>query len=351
MLRFLFYCLLLWILTPARAQKKQPALPEAVYINQLAAALAQPQPAPYVALMPSAEVLYDLQPVLPKLLRTLEPDSLEVATDGVGPVLARNAERWFQRFRDESDAMRLRWNTLRLARYELIKQPPTRDSLLEQLAPDRYMGYVFFLDPMRQKTFAVKVRGLFGYGGKLWGGALAAIYPAETIAAYEAHAEAARRAAAKGESYVAFQPEETDDDEDEDWGNPSPKAKGDAQPKGVVAERRYFTGFFDDEIPVHLFIRGYRGNCQEGVCRWNAIMLVGDEDDWVGLSMVKKEESWLFTEVPNKATMELKPEKTFLKGTWTATDDNTGYEVELVEKEVPKKKLSTLEDAMDNLGL
>lgn len=352
--RLLLCCLFLLALPPARAQKKHPPLPEAVYMDLLASALAQQKSAQYAALMPTPEVLFDLQPILPKLLRPLEPDSLEVATDGVSKALEHNADRWFQRFREESDAMRLRWPNMLLARYELVKQTRTRDSLLERMTPDRYKGYVFFLDPMRQKTFCILVRGLFAYGGKLYGGALASVYPAETVAAYETHAEAARRAAAKGQKYIAYKPEETDEDDEEAGeisGNKASRAAPDAPPKGVVAERLYYTGFFDKEIPVRLFIRGYKGDCKEGVCRWNAIMLVGDEDEWVGLSMAKKDGAWVFTEIPNKASMELRPEKAVLKGTWNATDDNTGYEAEFTEKELPKKRLDTVEDIMDERGL
>ncbi len=349
--RLFLCCLFLLTLLPARAQKKHPPLPEAFYMERLAAALAQKQSAQYVALMPTPEVLFDLQPVLPKLLRPLEPDSLEAATDGISKALERNADRWFQHFRKESDAMHLRWPNMLLARYELVRQTRTRDSLLEKMIPDRYRGYVFFLDPMRQKTFAVLVRGLFVYKGKIYGGALAAVYPAETIAAYEAHAEAARKAAAKGETYYAFKPEETEDDEEENSGNGPQQAAPAKQPKGVVAERLYYTGFFDKEIPVRLYVRGYKGDCKEGVCRWNAIMLVGDEDEWVGLSMVKKDGAWVFTEMPNKAVMELRPEAAILKGSWNATDDNTGYEVEIAEKDIPKKKLAEVEGIMDGLGL
>lgn len=348
--RLLFYCLFLWSHLPVWAQKKQPLLPEAVYVNRLAAALAQPESAPYAALMPPPEVLFDLQPILPRLISALGPDSLEVATNGISKALERQADRSFHRFREESEAMRLRWHQMRLARYELVKQPRTRDSLLEKLIPERYKGYVFFLDPMRQKTFCIQLWGLFTYKGRTYGGALASIYPAETIAAYEAHVAAARKAALKGEKYIAFQPEDTEDEvESEDTlAHEAPLA---VQPKGVVAERLYFKGFFDDEIPVQLFVRGYRGDCPEGVCRWNAIMLVGDEDRWVGLTMLKKEGAWLFTEIPNKAVMELRPDAVGLKGSWNATDDNTGYEVELSSKELPKKNLAFLEDMMDEYGL
>lgn len=350
MSRLLFYLLFLLGTLPAHAQKKKDVLPETRYMEQLAAALQQQQPVQYIALMPSGEVLEELLPVLPKLLKPLALNETEVAEEGYSKAVLRNADRLYNRFKEESDAMGLRWATMRLARYELTHQAKTRDSLLEKLTPDRFKGYVFFLDPMRQKTFCVLLKGLFVYKGMFYGGALAPVYPAETIDAYEAHALAAQRAAAKGEKYVAFKAPETAEEEGENSGNTSAK-KADAQPKGVVAERRYYTGYFDGEIPVKLFIRGYRGDCKEGVCRWNAIMLVGDEDEWVALSMTKKDSTWAFTELPNKAAMELQPDKKGMLGNWNATDDNTGYEVELTEKEVPKKNLATLEGIMDDFGL
>lgn len=347
MKRLLFFLLLGTL--PTFAQKKAP-LPEATYMQALAAALEMQQPAQYAALMPPQEVLDSLQPVLPKLLKPLRLDETEIASSGYQKALVQHADRLFQTVKEESDAMGLRWATMRLARYELVRQGRTRDSLLEAFVPDRFRGYVFFLDPMRQKTFCVLVSGLFVHKGSLYGGALASVYPAETIAAYEAHVEAARKAARKGEKYVAMEKPETDEEEDENSGNATPK-KADRGPKGIVGERLYYTGYFDGEIPVKLFIRGYKGDCPEGVCRWAAIMLVGDEDEWVGLSMTKKEGIWAFTELPNKAAMELKPDKVGLVGTWNATDDNTGYEVELDEMEIPKKKLAAMEGMMDDFGL
>lgn len=334
---------------PVFAQKKKEALPEKEYIGQLAMALAQRQPAQYTALMPPAEVLDNLTPVLPKLLQPLGLDSAEVVEYGYATALSRHAGSWFQQVQDESDAMLLRWPLLQLARYELVRQPRTTDATLEKLVPDRFKGYIFFSDPTRRKTFCLLVKGLFVYKGNFYGGALTHVYPAETVVDYEAHNEAAQRAAAKGQKYVAWKPEEKPEDTADAEAPPVAEKGKKGSDKGVVVERLYYTGFFDGQIPIRLFVRGYKGDCKDGVCRWNAIMLVGDEDEWVGLSMVKKEGAWIFTELPNKATMELKPEKTLLTGNWNATDDNTGYEVKLTAKD--PKKLADLEERMDDLGL
>ncbi len=345
--RLLFFLCCFWAIA-SFAQKKSVALPEKVYINQLAMALAKRQPAQYTALMPPAEVLDDLTPVLPKLLQPLEPDAAEVAEYGYATALSRNAGRWYQQVQDESDTMLLRWPLLQLARYELVRQSRATDATLEKLVPDRYKGYVFFSDPTRRKTFCLLVRGLFVYKGSFYGGALGHVYPAETVVDYEAHYEAAQRAAAKGQKYVAWKPEEKPE-EAADAEAPVVEKDKKGSDKGVVGERLYYTGFFDGQIPIRLFVRGYKGDCKEGVCRWNAMMLVGDEDEWVGLSMLKKEGAWIFTELPNKATMELKPDQKMLTGNWNATDENTGYEVKLTEKD--PKKLADLEGRMDDLGL
>jgi hypothetical protein len=347
-----FKCVLVLLLlgTPAVAQKKTPRLPEQAFMQVFTAAFQSQQVRTYGTLLPAGDVLDSLKPVLETLFRHSGMDATEAAQDGFRMALERATVRRFQQLSASGTEMGMHWAHLRLARYQLVRQVRTRDSLLEALVPERYQGYVFLFDPMLQKTFCMHIPDLFGFGGRLYGGAPIRVFPAETIPAYERHVEAAARMEAKGKKYIAFTPPEVLEDEPTDSTEEEVAAVLPA-PKGIVAERRYFTGFFDKEKPVELFIRGYRGDCADGICRWNAVIRVGNEADWAPMTLIKKKDAWVLTELPDVATMELKPTGSELTGTWTATDDETGYEVKLTEERPSNRLLSRLEEVMDDFRL
>ncbi len=334
----------------AVAQKKTPRLPEQAFMQVVTTAFQTQQVRTYLALLPADEVLDSLKPVLEILFRHSGMDGTEATQDGFRMALERATVRRFQQLSASGTEMGLHWAHLRLARYQLVRQVRTRDSLLEALVPERYQGYVFLFDPMLQKTFCMHIPDVVAFGGRLYGDAPVRVFPAETIPAYERHAEAAARMEAKGKKYIAFTPPEVPEDEQVDSTEEEVSGTLPA-PKGIVAERLYFTGFFDKEKPVELFIRGYRGDCADGICRWNAVMRVGSEADWVPLTLIKKKDMWILTELPDVATMELKPAGSELTGTWTATDDETGYEVKLSEERPSNRLLSRLEEVLDDFRL
>ncbi|RYD53187.1 MAG: hypothetical protein EOP52_03345 [Sphingobacteriales bacterium] len=348
----LFQVFVCWLLlaAPLYAQTKKKMLPEQLFMRQVTAAFQSQQVRDYLPLVPAREALDSLKPVLETVFRYSGMDAGEVAQDGFQMSLERATVRRFQQLSASGTEMGMHWAHLRLARYQLVRQVKTRDSLLEALVPERYQGYVFLFDPMLQKTFCMRIPDLFVFGSRVYGGAPIRVFPAETIPAYERHAEAAARAEAKGQKYIAFTPPELPDEEVAD-STEEEAVPGLPAPKGIVAERRYFTGYFDKEKPVELFIRGYRGDCADGICRWNAVMRVGNEADWVPMTLVKKNGSWILTELLDIATMELKADGSDLTGTWTAADDETGYEVKLTEERPSNRMLSILEEVLDDFRL
>ena len=61
------------------------------------------------------------------------------------------------------------------------------------------------------------------------------------------------------------------------------------------------------------------------------------------------EGKWVFSEIPVNGTMELELNEGIYTGAWTAVDDQTGYEVELIEKKpITNKPLMELDDIIDN---
>lgn len=116
----------------------------------------------------------------------------------------------------------------------------------------------------------------------------------------------------------------------------------------TIIQRKFYAGMFDNEIPVQLYVRYLKGNCPEVTCVWEAIYKFGDQDDYIKLTVSKSADGkWTFTEDPPQGVMELKLENGKYTGTWTSTDNQTGYDVKLSEIEATPKKTKQLDEVFE----
>jgi hypothetical protein len=125
------------------------------------------------------------------------------------------------------------------------------------------------------------------------------------------------------------------------------------QPKNVekiVAERKYYNGFFDNEIAVQLYVRSMKGGCPSGICSWEAIYKFGDQDDYILLEVTRSPDGkWQMSEVPPNAVMDLELKNNVFTGTWIAGENQTGYDVKLPETPASAKKIQRLDAILKEL--
>jgi hypothetical protein len=335
-----FFLLLMVVLTGgiACAQKKSNEMPpEDAQMRKIVATLRSGSLDAYVALFPTEEII----------IGALEGDGwAAMEKSRQTPILQEKAKARFQSVLEQGAEMGIRWNIVSLTRFELTKARLSRDTLLERLAPVRFEGYLFVRDPLLRKTFGLRVTDVWEIAGELRGGLLSQVFPAVSVTDFEKHAVAQMAAEKKGEKYVALAPAPKEDEEDED----AEKAQAPVSPKNrIVAERRFYRGTFDKDLPVVLYVQGYKGTCPSGICSWSGTMRVGDED-WILVKVVRNNKQWTFTEVPENGVMDVtEQEGGGYQGTWNATDDKMGYEVQLQEQPPSKRLLREAEEFMDSV--
>ncbi len=246
----------------------------------------------------------------------------------------------FNRLRETGAELGIQWSEVRLARFEFVAGRRTIDTLWEKVAPVRYLGYVFILDPPSRKTYCLTAADVVQLNGAWYGGALSRIFEASTTAEMDAHLVAARRAEKKGQVYTGSTAPTVADSADAE-------ARDDGPRKEVVS-RTVYTGMLDGEIPVQLYVRGIKGGCGAEVCTWEGLFKFGD-DEWVLMDVTKAADRWTLAEAAGGGALDLTPKsdgKSF-SGSWTSSTDGTGYEADLAEKPASTKKLRALDAFME----
>ena len=323
----------------------QPAATEADLVLRLTEALKIGNRSGYLRLFPEAEIFAEnvlrhsdtTSAIHAQMQRLLaEPDRLFEFDASVDS--ARLAD--FDSLRAQGERMGVRWLDVRFARFELERMRTSRDALWEKVAPVRFLGYVFLLDPVTGKSYCYTVGDILQIGGKWYGGTLTRVFETSTKAGFEAHFAAARKAERKGEVYMPAPPREPTEEEEETEASDAPRK--------IVLERKFYEGTFDGETRGQLYLRGLKGDCGPGPCIWEAVFKFGD-DDWQAVSVTRTEGKWLIAEDPGPGAMDLTLEGKVFTGQWTSGADQTGYEVKLTETVPSNKKLSTLEAAAAEL--
>jgi len=256
----------------------------------------------------------------------------------------------------------LHWPEIILTGYELHKTPLTRDlEGLDKIMPMRFHGLIFVEDMLTRRRYGIAVKDMESIRGEWFGGQLINIAEAKNADEYEARLVLERKKLLHPELFtdtadtvvvdaVATVEEQevqgflqmSEYEEDEDDKNKKPRKE--------VAERLYFTGMFDNNIPVEMYIRGLKGNCPEPSCHWEAMYKYRDYDEFIKLLVERTPEGkWIFTEQPDVGAMELELKDGNFTGVWVSLKDKTEYEVRFEEKkEVRSRKLFKLDDIIEN---
>ncbi|MBS1616505.1 MAG: hypothetical protein JST06_10360 [Bacteroidetes bacterium] len=339
---------------PAFAKKEKKASDEQGIIHRLMGCLSHRDPYCYTDLWPDLDTLSAL---VMKYSELGSRDYRRAASLQRQPLKVMHADSVFQAYlRENFDSviasgsrLGIHWDGIVLTRYELIRQHETRDSLYEKLAPVRFVGYLFFMDIATGRNYGILVGNILKINGGWWGGELGAVYPATSRDEWRAAQKADLKEKRERKNHPVVQvapPGEVVPSEDSS-NDAHTESDMDAGTKPVttnVVSRLFYSGMFDNEIPVQLYVRGLAGSCPDQLCGWEAIYKFGDQDDFVLLDVSKtKEGKWQFIEEPPAATMELSLKDKTYTGSWISAEDQTGYDVKLTEITASAKKIVHLD--------
>lgn len=260
--------------------------------------------------------------------------------------------------REKASDSGIHWNDILISRFKLDKQMLPRELVgFELIAPLRMQGYIFIKDVLTRRLYCIAIRDIFLIDGKWYGGVILNILEAHTIPVYkqrlrEEQEELRKMMVAKAngtldnflavkdsirESEMKLAYEEEEEEEETIF-------------KDVV-DRKLFSGYFDKEFGVELYIRYIKGGCPETICDWEAMYKFDDLDDYIFLDVERKQDGTFVMTEDEVGVMELKVIGNTLAGTWTSFRDKTEYEVYMKEEDgVKPKKLLKLDKFFEAYG-
>lgn len=253
--------------------------------------------------------------------------------------------------RDKASDSGMHWSDILIARYVLDKQFLPRELIgFEYIAPIRLSGYIFVQDMLTRRKYCIAVRDIMLLEDKWYGGTVLNILEASTIPEYEERLmqeeeEMRKLMIAKQngtlDSILALKDSvrqskiKVSMSDDEDKQNTIFKD---------VMDRKVYWGYFDNQLPVDLYVRFIKGACPETICEWEAMYKLDDIDEYIILDVTRNEDGTFIMTEEDVGVMELKLEGNTFTGTWTSFSDKTEYEVYLKEKDgVKPKKLFKLD--------
>lgn len=251
------------------------------------------------------------------------------------------ARKGFEYFQKKGTALGIHWDHILFVRYELEKIRRGRDLISEKIAPLRFLGYVFFKDMLTRKTYAMTIFDIMQVNEMWYGGELVNVFQASTKDEYnQALAEERKKErmrelgiidTTESDKPITF--DEVDDDK------PSSMKE--------VMDRKFYKGYFDDEILVQLYVRHIKGNCPDIICSWEALFKFGDQDEYVKMTVSRTTDGkWQFSE--DLGGMELVLKGDTYTGSYASSSDKTEYEVKLVETPIPLKKVEALDEILES---
>lgn len=243
------------------------------------------------------------------------------------------------------------WDRVVLARYEVKKMDITSDLVgYNNISPLRFKGYIFITDEFTRKTYGIAVTDIQNIKGNWYGGHVVDIYEAtnedEYLKKLKIEETWLRKLVAEGIDIDSMKRSiDSIRNADNEHGNDS----GDVNTRREVAERKYYFGLLDDEIPVTLYVQYLRGGCPEKVCEWIGIFKFDDEGEYMKMEVHKENGKWYFTEPGDKSVLELEIKgKTFV-GSWLSVKDQIEYEAYFEEVTAKPSTVEKLDGVVNDL--
>lgn len=313
---------------------------EAALIGKLFRSIQFNEPEVFVSIFPSSDS------VLHWLEKSSESDTDAVRRPELLPpdtavwlsdtFIRKRALENLEDFLKNSRELKIRMNETVFVRYELVRFSRPEGLFNGALKDSKYVGYLFFKNPLNRKSYGFSVRDIFFINGQWYGGLTGKIFEADNKEAYEraflADRKRQRLIAAGKLTDTARKNKEAEEDE---------KNESSATLR-EVADRKFYKGRFDNEIAVQLYVRYLKGGCPEGICSWEALFKFGDEDEYIKMEVSKTTDGrWIFAE--NLGSMELILKDETYTGDYESSNDNTGYKVRFSEVPLSEKKAQKLD--------
>ena len=258
----------------------------------------------------------------------------------------------FKALMRKGDDSELHWEHILLVRYEFKRMILTRDMVgYERIAPMRFEGYIFFKDMLTRETYGVAVKDVQVIKDKWYGGHLIDLQRASTEDEYVARMkDETKWVRALVEQGVDLDSFKRATDSIIQAARAIHFDSSAVVVRRDIVDRKLYTGLFDNEIPVVLYVQYLKGHCTEPVCAYAAILKFGDMDDYIKLDVSRTADGkWYFLEQPDISNMELTLNDKVYTGTWLSARDKAEYDVKLKEKLAGKKRIQFLDETLDIL--
>ncbi|MCD6010277.1 MAG: hypothetical protein K0Q79_139 [Flavipsychrobacter sp.] len=258
----------------------------------------------------------------------------------------------------------IHWNRVVMQRYELSRQVPTSNELVgySRIVPERFRGYMFVRDMLGRLTFCISITEIQKINGYFFGGQILNILEAANIEEFHRKEEEERKyfewlardktadsavndslqeasldSLAKADSIKKANPL-----------NVSPSDDDTFKARREVVDRRYYEGWFDEEIQVKLYVR-YMKDLRTGkISAYDGLYKFGDQMSYVRLNIIKNPDGkWIMEDDPPIGNMELELANRVYTGSWNNNENQTGYDVELKQTDIEQKRLERLDNILD----
>lgn len=249
--------------------------------------------------------------------------------------LRRQARDRFISFLKKAKKLRIYWSETIFMRYELEEHHRKGGLFPTGIPGNRFTGYVFFKDQLTRKVYCFTLLDILQVGEQWYGGGLINIFEAHSKEGYKKALAEERRLQmllAAGDS-TAIANAGTEEEEEDSYI---------FSPLKEIAERKYYRGYFDEEIKVELYVRHFKGPCEGGICEWDALFRFGDEETYVKMDVSKSPGgTWVFTD--ELGSMELTLKDQVFTGSYVSSSDKTEYDVHFKEAPARPRKLYRLD--------
>ena len=241
----------------------------------------------------------------------------------------------------------IHWNSIVIQRYELQQESLTKNLAgYEKIAPERFKGYIFVRDLLGRQTFCITISEIQKIGGYFMGGEVINILEASTIDQFLAKETKERKYFAwlathplvDTPSVDSAKKAEAKADNDED----------NSKVRKEVIDRKFYTGKFDDEIPVQLYVRYMRDARTGKSLSYDGLYKFGDQRDFVKLEItLDAQGKWTMDDDPPVGSLELVLKGKVYTGSWSNVENGSGYDVVMKQTDIPEKKVEQLDNILD----
>jgi hypothetical protein len=370
----LFVCMFPGVVQAAPKKHRDRVLPrtEVGLMNNVLGCLANKDSTGYFFLFPPFDTLWsfvihnpDRSPETVAALNSLkERPRILLQFD---PTYNRNIMGCFFYVLKKGEDSGIHWKDIAMERYELYQQEPGQSMKgYEKIAPERFKGYIFVKDMLGHVTYCITIQEIQKISGYFFGGQVLNILEASSVDQFLKKEDderkyfdwLAKNSKTDSASFVSIGRATSD----------SAKARNDSMMKAAsllrdsiindddnsdnvrkeVINRKFYTGKFDNEISVELYVRYMKDPKSAKQVAYDGLYKFGDQKDYVKLIITKNADGkWEMEDELPLGSMELVLKNKVYTGSWLNNGSQTGYDVLLSETGIPESKMERLDKILE----